>query len=215
MNNLPLMTEKLKEILHHTETSNGKGFSQSEIESLARYFELVLKWNPRLHLTTLIQPQEFFERHIYESDFCASLILPSVHQIWDLGSGLGAPGLILAILRPDLEIHLVESSQKKAVFLEEATFDLGLKNAHVVASRFESIEKFSEFSCLTVRAIEGMERLIPKIIKSGKRASQILIFGGTQLQEKARKYLAPEQQIKLHLIPNSTQRYIINIFRST
>src|SRR5262245_44317249 len=114
---MPSMVEKLKDILQQSTssvgTSAGKGFSQTEIDSLSKYYELVLKWNPRLHLTTLIQPQAFFDRHIFESAFSASLLSPSINQIWDLGSGLGAPGMILAILRPDLAIHLVESSRNK------------------------------------------------------------------------------------------------------
>jgi hypothetical protein len=60
-----------------------------------------------------------------------------------------------------------------------------------------------------------MDRLVPQILKLGGQASQIFIFGAVQLEEKARRYLAADQTIELHLIPNSTQRYIINIFRST
>jgi 16S rRNA (guanine527-N7)-methyltransferase len=209
------MAEKLKDILQRSKSPGGKGFSQTEIDSLSKYYELVLKWNPRLHLTTLIQPQAFFERHIFESAFSASLLQSSINQIWDLGSGLGAPGMILAILRPELTIRLVESSRNKAFFLEEAAFELGLRNVSVIESRFESIERISEFSCLTVRAIEEMDRLVPQILKLGGQASQIFIFGAVQLEEKARRYLAADQTIELHLIPNSTQRYIINIFRST
>jgi 16S rRNA (guanine527-N7)-methyltransferase len=209
------MVEKLKDILYQPGASGGRGFSQTEIDLLSNYYELVLKWNPRLHLTTLIQPQTFFDRHIFESAFSASMLLPSVDQIWDLGSGLGAPGMILAILRPDLSVHLVEASRKKALFLEEAAFSLGLRNVSVIESRFETIEDLAESSCLTARAIEEMERLIPKILKLGEQASQILIFGASQLEAIARRYLPPNQQIELHLIPNSTQRYIINIFCST
>src|SRR5689334_7164753 len=144
----PSMAEKLKDILNQSKTSDGNRFSQTEIDLMSKYYELVLKWNPRLHLTTLIQPQAFFERHIFESAFSASLLLPSINQIWDLGSGLGAPGMILAILRPDLTIHLVEASRNKALFLEEAAFELGLNNVRVIESRFESIEKIPESSCL-------------------------------------------------------------------
>src|SRR5262245_31207941 len=74
----------------------GKSFSEPEIDLLANYYELVLKWNNRLHLTTLIRPQEFFNRHILESSFAESLILPSVNQFWDIGSGLGVPGMIIS-----------------------------------------------------------------------------------------------------------------------
>src|SRR5262245_29979262 len=117
-----------------------ESFTEAEADLLSKYYELVLKWNKRLHLTTLTQPQEFFERHILESAFAEILILPSVNQVWDLGSGLGVPGIVIAVLRPDLAVHLVEASLNKSLFLEEATVQLGLKNVDVIKSRFEELE---------------------------------------------------------------------------
>jgi 16S rRNA (guanine527-N7)-methyltransferase len=207
--------EQLKDILHKNNRWNGKGFSDAEADLLSNYYGLVLKWNNRLHLTTLIQPQVFFERHILESAFSQSLILPAVSQVWDLGSGLGAPGMVIAILRPDLSVHLVEASRNKAIFLREAAEILGLSNVEVVESRFEAVEPLPEETCLTVRAIEGMERIIPEILRVGARAMQIMIFGSKSLEEKVRELLSDQRQIEYLLIPSSTRRYLINIFRST
>jgi 16S rRNA (guanine527-N7)-methyltransferase len=173
-----------------------------------------LKWNKRLHLTTLTRPLEFFERHILESAFSESLILPAVNQVWDLGSGLGVPGMVIAILRPDLNARLVEVNRNKALFLEEAAADLELKNVEVIELRFQAIEGVPEKSCLTVRAIEKMEKMIPEILRLGAKASQILIFGAKSLDEKARA-LVPYKKIERLLIPGSNQRYVINILRST
>jgi 16S rRNA (guanine527-N7)-methyltransferase len=187
------------------------------IDLLSKYYELVLKWNKRLHLTTLTRPGEFFERHILESAFSESLILPSVNQVWDLGSGLGVPGMVIAILRPDLDLNLVEISHLKALFLEEAAAHLSLNNVKVVESRFESVECLSEESCLTVRAIERMEKMIPEILRLGANSSQILILGAKNLEEKARALLPIDDMRKIEclLIPGSNRRYLINIFRST
>jgi 16S rRNA (guanine527-N7)-methyltransferase len=189
-------------------------FTEAEIDLLSKYFEMVLKWNKRLHLTTLTQPQEFFERHILESAFSESLILPSVTQVWDLGSGLGVPGMVIAILRPDLVVRMVEAGRNKALFLEEAAAHLNLKNVEVIESRFEAIEGVPEESCLTVRAIEKMEKMIPEILRLGGEASQIMIFGSKGLEEKTRALLH-DKKIESLLIPGSNQRYVINIIRST
>jgi len=199
------------------ETALPENFTEAEIDLLSKFYELTLKWNKRLHLTTLTQPQEFFERHILESAFSQSLILPSVNQVWDLGSGLGVPGMVIAILRPDLVVHLVEASRNKALFLEETAAHLSLKNLKVVESRFETIEGLPEESCLTVRAIEKMEKMIPEILRLGARSAQILIFGAKSLEEKARAliYINDKRKIESSLIPGSNQRYLINIFRST
>jgi 16S rRNA (guanine(527)-N(7))-methyltransferase RsmG len=185
------------------------------IDLLSNYYELVLKWNKRLHLTTLTQPQKFFERHILESAFSESLILTSVNQVWDLGSGLGVPGMVIAILRPDLDVHLVEASRNKTLFLEETATHLNLENVKVVESRFEALENPPEESCLTVRAIEKMEKILPEILRLGVSSSQILIFGSKDLEESARLYINDRRKIESSLIPGSNRRYVINIVRST
>ena len=217
---MPSDVEQLKNFLQKSGRQKsrrlyGKGFSDAEIDLLSKYYEFVLKWNNRLHLTTLTQPQEFFERHILESSFSASLILPSVRQVWDLGSGLGVPGMVIAILRLDLTVHLVESSHNKTLFLEETAAYLNLNNVKIIESRFETVENIPADSCLTVRAIEGMEKMIPEIMISGAEASQILIFGAKGLEEKVREFLSDQQRIVSLLIPGSNRRYVINIFRST
>lgn len=192
-----------------------ESFTEAEANLLLKYYELVLKWNKHLHLTTLTQPQEFFERHILESAFAESLILPSVKQVWDLGSGLGVPGMVIAILRPDLAVRLVEVSRNKALFLEEAAAHLNLKNVKVIESRLEAIEGVPDESCLTVRAIEKMEKMIPEILRLGATSSQILIFGAKSLEERARALINDQRKIESLLIPGSDRRYVINIFRST
>jgi 16S rRNA (guanine527-N7)-methyltransferase len=206
---------QLKEILRTGEWRDGKRFSASEIELISNHYELTLKWNDRLHLTTLTQPQDFFERHILESAFAESLILPCVHQIWDLGSGLGVPGVVLAVLRPGLTVHLVETSRNKAVFLEEVVGTLPLTNARVVRARFESFGSLPPGSCLIVRAVERMEKMLPEMVRLGTAAAQILIFGGRHLKDEVSKFLTEQWQIKCSLLPGSHQRYLINISRST
>jgi len=207
--------DQMKDLLRNNGRWDGKGFSEAETHLLSMYYELVLKWNKRLHLTTLTRPQEFFVRHILESAFSESLILPSVNQIWDLGSGLGVPGMVIAILRPDLDARLVEASRNKVLFLEEAAGHLNLKNVKVIESRFEDVKVVPEESCLTVRAIERMEKMIPEILRLGAKASQILIFGAKSLEEKARSLINDQLKIESLRIPGSNRRYLINIFRST
>jgi 16S rRNA (guanine(527)-N(7))-methyltransferase RsmG len=186
-----------------------------KIDPLSDYYGLVLKWNKRLHLTTLTQPQDFFQRHILESAFSESLILTSVNQVWDLGSGLGVPGMVIGILRPDLNVYLVEASRNKALFLEETVAHLKLENVKVVESRFETLETLPEESCLTVRAIEKMEKIIPEILRLGDRSAQILILGSKDLEARARLYINDKRKIESALIPASNRRYVINILRST
>ena len=211
---LPADSQNKQAALPATPGAFPRSFAEGEADLLSKYYELVLKWNSRLHLTTLTRPQEFLERHILESAFAESLILPSVNQVWDLGSGLGVPGMVIAILRSDLNVRLIEVSRNKVLFLEEAAAYLKLKNVEVLESRFENIESASEKSCLTVRAIEKMEKMIPEILRLGAMAPQILIFGAKSLEEKTRA-LIHDKKIESLLIPRSNQRYVMNIIRST
>jgi 16S rRNA (guanine(527)-N(7))-methyltransferase RsmG len=212
---MPPVVEQLKNILLIKGRWDGKRFSEEDADLLSKHYELVLKWNNRLHLTTLTRPQEFFERHILESAFSESLTLPSVNQVWDLGSGLGVPGIVIAILRPDLDVSLVEVSRNKALFLEEAAVYLNLKNVKIIESRFEAVEGVPWESCLMVRAIEKMEKMIPEILRLGANASQILIFGAKSIEERARQLINDQRKIESLLIPGSNRRYLINIHRST
>jgi len=202
-----------EELLQKNGRSTGIEFTRYELERLAGYYELVLKWNFRLHLTTLIKPHTFFHRHIFESDFAETFIAPSVEQVWDIGSGLGVPGIPLAILRPDLDVNLVESKRGKVVFLEEAVSVLDLENAKVVGARFEEIGELPSNACLIARAVEQMEAVVSEMAAMGKKSRQMIILGAENLAEK----LELESGFKTHLapIPGSDRRFVINALSFT
>ena len=90
-----------------------------DIERLSNYYELLMKWNSRLHLVAPCSPGEFATRHILES-LLLLRHLPRNARIADVGSGAGLPIIPCLILRDDLRATLIESSQRKAVFLREA-----------------------------------------------------------------------------------------------
>jgi 16S rRNA (guanine527-N7)-methyltransferase len=194
---------------------NGREFSDKENQQLLAYYQLVLKWNNRLHLTTLTQPEQFFQRHILESVLTASYVIPTVRQIWDLGSGLGIPGIPLAILRPKLSIYLVESSRKKALFLEEVMASLGLANASVITARIESLEKLPDDSCLTARAVEKMERLIKQMMILGQDSAQMLFLGSADLKKRVAENLDEGWVVQSQPIAGTERRMLINVIRST
>src|SRR6185369_4459750 len=102
------------------------GLSEHEKDLLERYYKLVLKWNDRLHLTTITAPDAFVRRHLDEAIFVEKRILPIVDEFWDIGSGVGIPGIPVAVRRPDMEVRLVEANRRKALFLEEVVAELQL-----------------------------------------------------------------------------------------
>src|SRR4029079_1440638 len=181
----------------------------TEEDLFERYYKLVLKWNSRLHLTTLTTPDAFVKKHLNEAIFVEKRILPTIDEFWDIGSGVGIPGIPVAVLRPNLEVWLVEANRRKALFLEEVAAELQLKHVRVVNARFETIDAFSPQACLAARAVEKMERVVRDILRKGTGVTQILILGGAGLVVTAK----PGWRLVRHPMPNSTNRWLFELVR--
>lgn len=129
------------------------------------HYRLMVRWNKSLNLTKITDEEEAVNRHYLESVFLGVHLPPGAWRIVDLGSGAGFPGLPVAVLRPDCEVTLVESHQRKAVFLREASREM--KNVKVIASRAEEVNE--SFDWVISRAVsyadlkESVERLAPKV----------------------------------------------------
>ncbi len=132
------------------------GFSASDqqIIQLSRHYSLLTQWNQRVNLTAIREPRKIVERHFGESLFLA-VNLPEAKTVVDVGSGAGFPGLPLAVARPEITVTLVESIAKKAVFLKEATRELG--NVRVLRARAEEVEE--SFDWAVCRAVLPAEVL--------------------------------------------------------
>ncbi len=193
----------------------GKPFSDLEVHKFLLYYELVLKWNSRLHLTTLVDPLQFFQRHLLESDFAESLLIPEVAQVWDLGSGLGVPGIPVAILRPDITTNLVEAKLNKAMFLEEVLISLPIINAKVCNTRIESLTGMLAGDCLMARAVENMEEMVSVMMRIGRACSQVLFFGSESLGRHIKSHLLTRNQMIANQIPGTNKQLVFSIVRST
>ena len=111
--------------------------SRETMDRLAAYVALVEKWQQRVNLVSASTLPDIWMRHIWDSAQLAPLVPASTGRILDVGSGAGFPGLVLAALC-DAELHLVESDQKKAVFLQTVIRETGIR-AIVHNSRIESL----------------------------------------------------------------------------
>jgi 16S rRNA (guanine527-N7)-methyltransferase len=126
-----------------------------QVGLLESHFTLLNRWNRTLNLTSIRNMQEAVTRHYGESLFLAAHLPQKCASVADLGSGAGFPGIPLAILRPECAVTLIESHQRKAVFLKEATRHLG--NVRVLAKRAEAVE--GRFDWLVSRAVAPKEVL--------------------------------------------------------
>lgn len=206
---------QFKAALGPSEQFGVKRFSDKEIDIFCRYYQLVLKWNSLLHLTTITNPVEFVQRHIFESAFTEKHILTSIHQVWDIGSGLGIPGIPIAVLRPDLPVNLIESNRKKAIFLKEVVGALQINNIRVLNQRFEEIKDTTESDCVVTRALDGMHGLLPVVLKLVQACAQTLLLGNPTLSQATAQHISPEWQLINHPFPKSQNRLLIILTRST
>jgi 16S rRNA (guanine527-N7)-methyltransferase len=175
-------------------------------EALARletFYSLLTRWNDRLHLVAPCSPAEFATRHVLESLILIKH-LPAGAKIADIGSGAGLPIIPCLITRPDLETTLIESSQKKAVFLREALNAVG-RTASVIAKRFEEIEP-PPVSFITCRALDQFMNKATELIDWAPRGATLLLFGGEGLRAK----LPKAEQL---LVPGSERRYLFVLHR--
>lgn len=107
-------------------------------ERLLRLVGLLHKWNRAYNLTAIRSPEEMVVRHLLDS----AVVLPFIGEapLLDVGAGPGLPGLVLAILKPNLAVTLLDSNGKKVRFQRQAIMELGLGNATPVQARVEAFE---------------------------------------------------------------------------
>jgi len=170
------------------------------ISRLGEYYSLLTRWNDRLHLVAPCTAEEFAVRHVLESLMLLKH-LPQNATIADIGSGGGLPIIPCLIVRPDLEATLIESSQKKSVFLREAT--RGLK-ATIIAQPFEQIDP-PPVEFVTCRALDQFMQKLPVLLDWAPVGSTLLLFGGETLREELRK---EEVSFEALLIPQSEKRFL-------
>jgi 16S rRNA (guanine527-N7)-methyltransferase len=111
--------------------------TQEQEAVLEGHLELLMRWNQTLNLTAIRSREEAVERHYGESLFLGTRLPEGALRIADVGSGAGFPGFPVAVLRPDCSVTLIESHQRKAVFLREASRNV--PNIRVLPKRAEDV----------------------------------------------------------------------------
>jgi 16S rRNA (guanine527-N7)-methyltransferase len=157
----------------------GVDLEAEQLASLDAYLQLLDKWNRTINLTALpLEPptDETLDRLILEP-LAASRAIPSGAGRWfDLGTGGGSPAIPLKILRPDLELKMVDSKERKGAFLREVVRTLQLPAAFVEVSRIEEFAGSNRETAnlVTVRAVRGDEAFF-------QAAARLLVSGGLLL----------------------------------
>ena len=150
------------EAINLAERSFDLSFSHEQVALLVQYVDLLTDWSARVRLISRNDRDFIWERHILD---CLSLVphLPIDGPLLDLGSGAGLPGIVIKIMRSDLEVYLLEPTRMKNLFLQETIIALGLQNTFAIRSRAEHLVDDSSFSGKfligTARAVARLPQL--------------------------------------------------------
>jgi 16S rRNA (guanine527-N7)-methyltransferase len=177
--------------------------------AISAYVSLLLHWNQRISLTTVVDPLEILRFHFGESIFAASIVPIKKSRLADVGTGAGFPGIPLLIAVPGLSLALIESNARKAAFLSEVVRELKLTSVDVVRSRMETMRPDpTRFDFVTARALGGYDTLLnwsrDRIATGG---SIVLWLGGGE--SKAISAASDWRWRDPILIPGSQRRYIL------
>ena len=159
--------------------------SRETLASLSAYVDLLEKWQHRINLVSSATLPDIWHRHILDSaQLLPHLPVISTHQrcqILDIGSGAGFPGLVLAILGAG-DVQLVESDQRKAVFLQTVIRELGL-SARVINQRIETLPTIQP-DVITARALAALPKLISLIAPQLHDGLTCLFLKGASVDEE-------------------------------
>lgn len=170
--------------LHTGIAELGLGLTLATEEKLLAYLALLAKWNRTYNLTAVRDEAAMVAVHLLDS----LAVLPhlgAIRSLADVGSGGGLPGIPLALARPELQVSLIESSQKKASFLKQAKIELGLANVSIECARAEEVALASPFEAVISRAFSDLATFVLV-------AGHLLAPGGRLL---AMKGVPPHEEI--------------------
>lgn len=133
--------------------------TKAQVEQLILYKDMLIKWNKTFSLTAITSPIDIINLHILDG-LSAAKYFSEATNILDVGSGMGVPAIILAILYPDKVVCAVDSNQKKAAFLLQVKIQLKLVNLQVICKRVEQLDISEGFSVITSRAFANLELFV-------------------------------------------------------
>jgi 16S rRNA (guanine527-N7)-methyltransferase len=124
---------------------------------LDAYLNLLQKWNGVYNLTSIRDPQEMRTLHLAD---CLAVVphFPDAGRVLDVGTGGGLPGVVLAIVKPELQLTLCDTVQKKCAFLQQVKGELQLANVEVQHARVETLQ--GEFDVITSRAFAELALMV-------------------------------------------------------
>jgi 16S rRNA (guanine527-N7)-methyltransferase len=146
----------------------GLALSELQVTALLRYLDLLKRWNAVYNLTAVREPDRMLRQHLVD---CLA-VLPALRReqaaqpagagqrLLDVGSGGGLPGVVLALVEPDLQVTCVDTVAKKAGFVRQVAAELGLRNLRAEHARVEALDASRPFDIITSRAFASLRDFV-------------------------------------------------------
>lgn len=166
------------------------------------YFEMLVEWNNKFNMTTILEEKDVFLLHFYDS-LCLSKVVDLNRKVslCDFGTGAGFPGLPIAIVFSNVNVTLVESNGKKCMFLNAVKEALKLENVTIINDRIENFgskerEKFDIVTCRAVTSIPMILEMATSLVK----VDGVLVPLKSNCEEELIKYSYLENELGIKLI---------------
>lgn len=188
----------------------GLSLSDGQQQALLDYIALLQKWNKVYNLTAVREPENMLYQHLLDS--LAVLPYIGAGRLLDVGTGGGLPGIVLAIARPELDITLLDSNQKKTTFLRQASIELGLKNVRVECLRVDDYQPSVAFDMVISRAFSDLGEFVRLSARLCRSGGELLAMKGVYPHDELAHLPAQFRQhevVTLHVPGLEAQRHLV------
>ncbi|MBR3198749.1 MAG: 16S rRNA (guanine(527)-N(7))-methyltransferase RsmG [Bacilli bacterium] len=174
----------------------GIKYDEAMLSKLEKYYILLVTWNEKMNLTAITDKKTVYLKHFYDSLTITKVIdFNNINSLCDIGTGAGFPGLVLKIFFPHLDVTLVDSLNKRIIFLDEVIKELNLENVYTKHIRAEEYGKTvrEKFDLVTARAVSSFNVLLEYAIPLVKNNKYFVAMRGnddTKDGDKALKILS-------------------------
>lgn len=157
----------------------GIDLNEEMINKLDRFYHLLIEWNAKINLTTIVKEEDVYLKHFYDSlTLFKEVDLTKDLYLCDVGTGAGFPGIVLKIVFPQLKIVLIDSLQKRITYLNEIIKELDLHDIEAIHTRMEDYSKINEekFDIITARAVANVKVLSEICVRALKLNGRLVFM---------------------------------------
>lgn len=202
----------MKDILKSGIAELNLPISETQINQLIQFIELIAKWNKAYNLTAVRNNNDMARLHILDS----LAILPHIQgqRIIDIGTGAGLPGIPLALCLPEIQFTLLDSNAKKTRFVQQAVLELKLNNVTVIHNRVEDYQPEIKFDAVLTRAFASLPDII-KLTSHLLNNNGVLLAMKGQIPEAELQELSDynNEIIPLHIPNVEAERCLLRLFK--